>query len=294
LVWIDRSGRTLERIGPTGVYRGFSTSPDGDHVAVSLLDGRTGEESIWVIETRSNDYRRLTFGPGRDLAPIFSADGRRIVFTSNREGRRYMYEVAVDGSQPQRLTSSDGGNSTHWSHDGRFVVFNSVTPETGFDVSVLPLTGDRRPFAFLQTAFDERDGQLSPDGRWMAYASGESGRGGFEVYLRPFPTSHGRLQVSMNGGSAPKWRDDGQELFYLAPDGALMTAAVHSDPTFGADSPRLLFKTDLKGVRPGRAGNQREYDVTGDGQRFLFLESIGGSTPPPMTVVVDWQTLLHR
>jgi Tol biopolymer transport system component len=292
LVWIDRSGRELGRLGPAGVYRGFSLSSNGDHVAVSLLDRRTGTESIWIIDAHTNQPRRLTFESARDFAPTFSSDGMRIAFTSDPGGHRYLSEVGADGSQPQRITPPAEGIPTHWSRDGRFVVFGRLTLGTNSDIWVVPMTGDRKPFAFLQTAFSEREGQLSPDGRWMAYESDESGIGRSEVYVRPFPSGGGKWQISVGGGRTPKWRGDGHELFYLAPDGALMARVVRSESEFAAvGPPRMLFTTTLKGL-PGLGVGQ--YDVTADGQRFLFLAPVRSLASPPITIVVNWPAMLHH
>jgi serine/threonine protein kinase/Tol biopolymer transport system component len=296
LVWVDRHGGSLGPVGPAGVYRDPSLSPNGDRVAVSRFDPQTGTEDIWMIDAARSTATRLTTDPARDISPVFSPDGRRIVFISNRGGSWHVYQKALDESQAEeQLAGGVGPTSalTDWSRDGRLVLFERVTPTqpTQRQVAALPLTGDRTPVAVLNTAFDEHRGQLSPDGRWLAYESTESGTS--DVYVRPFPAGKGHWQISQSGGTEPKWRGDGQELFYLAPDGTLSSVAVRTTPAFTSDLPRPLFKTALSGRLTGVTGRNR-YDVTADGQRFLLLDSVGGPASSPLTVVTNWPSTLRR
>jgi Tol biopolymer transport system component len=290
LTWLDRRGRELGPLGPAGVYRDPSLSPNGDRVAVSRLDSLTGTEAIWIIDAVRETAARLTVNAARDTSPVFSSDGRHIAFSSNRGGNGWhLYQKTLDGSQAEeRLPDAIGSTPTDWSRDGRFLVFESLAPGAKRNLSVLPLTGDRKPFVILHKA---KRGQLSPDGRWMAYESGETGM--VETYVCSFPAGNGKWQISQGGGTEPKWRGDGQELFYLAPDGTLASVGVRTTSEFAADPPHTLFKTALIGGPTGVFGRNR-YDVTADGEWFLLLYPIGGPASSALTVVTNWTSTLRR
>jgi Tol biopolymer transport system component len=180
------------------------------------------------------------------------------------------------------LESSKGKFPTDWSMDGRFIIYYEIDPKTRRDIWVLPVGGDRKPFPFLQTEANEIGGQLSPDGRWMAYASDESG--GYEVYVQSFPSGGGKRQVSTKGGIGPCWRRDGKELFYYASDGKLMAVEVKNGASFEAGMPSALFE-----FRSGNgAVTTAPYTVTADGQRFLLNALVDESGAAPLTVVVNW------
>ena len=183
-------------------------------------------------------------------SPVWSPDGSRIIWRSNRDGRYDLYWKAASGAGPDELLLKSSNISkvpTDWSLDGRFLIYYEIDPKTKRDIWVLPLSGDRKPFPFLQTESSEAAGQLSPDGRWMAYTSDQSGA--FEIYVRSFPSGGGQWQVSTKGGTGPCWRRDGKELFYYAPDGKLMAVEVKSGPrggrqeaSFEAGPPHALFE----------------------------------------------------
>jgi len=175
-----------------------------------------------------------------------------------------------------------------WSPDGRFILYATFlsSPQTGADLFVLPLFGDRKAHPFLQTPFNEIEGQFSPDGRWVAYTSNESGR--YEVYVAPFPGPGGKWQVSTGGGTFPRWRRDGTEIFYLAPDKKLMMAAVNGKSgSFEVGAVKPLFQTHATGSR-------YEYDVTADGQRFLINTAPEQTASAPVTVVLNWTAGLKK
>jgi dipeptidyl aminopeptidase/acylaminoacyl peptidase len=295
LVWVDRTGRVLGQVGPAGMYKDPAISPTSDRVAVSRLDPRTGSEDIWLVDAVRGTAARLTFDPARDVAPLFSPDGRHIVFSSNRGpgGPWQLYQRALDDAQvDEPLSTFRVSRPTDWSRDGRLVAFDSdQQPRTNWQVSVLPMTGDRNPVTFTRTPFNENRGRLSPDTRWMAYESDESGT--VEVYVRPYPVGGGRWQLSQGGGTEPTWRGDGQELFFVAPDGSLQSVSVRTDSGFAADPARTLFRSAaLRGPITGPVGRNR-YDVTADGQRFLLVQSVAGHDSSPITVVANWTTMLH-
>ena len=172
-----------------------------------------------------------------------------------------------------------------WSQDGRFLIY-MTTEKGGRDVSVLPLSGERKPFPFLQSQFGELHAQLSPDGRWMAYTSDESGQ--FQIYVQSFPAGQGKWQVSTQGGVQPRWRRDGKELFYLAPDGKLMAVLVRAGATFEAGTPAPLFQAQTFSLAISTLYSH-QYDITADGQRFLLNVDLSEVTAAPITVVLNWQ-----
>jgi Tol biopolymer transport system component len=210
------------------------------------------------------------------------------VFSSTRNGRRNLYQKLSSGTGDDELLVESQQNKTagDWSVDGQSVLYSVLDdPKTGRDVWVLPLTGDRKPFAFLNASFDERLGQFSPDGRWVAYGSNESGRQ--EIYVRPFPKADAQWQVSTGGGIWPRWRPDGKELYYIAPDGTLMAAVVDvTRATFESGAPEALFQTRIVGsaTNPDLG---RQYDVARDG-RFLINVAAADATGSPITVILNW------
>ena len=177
---------------------------------------------------------------------------------------------------------------TDWSRDGRFIIYERSDPKTSYDLWVLPLTGGQKPFPFLQTEFNESQGRFSPTGAHVAYTSNESGRN--EVYVRPFPAASGKVQVSTDGGDQPRFRRDGKELFYLAPDRRLMTVAVKGGESFEAGLPQALFETRIRDVTIRRY----HYDVTGDGERFLVNTAVEQKASAPITLVLNWTADLKR
>lgn len=252
LVWVDRRGQQLGALGPAAVTASPQLSPDGKRFAVAR--GARGTEDIWLLEMAEGTTSQFTFDPARDASPLWSPDGSRIVFRSDREGGRYnLYEKSSSGAGQEELLYESSGpypiNPHDWSADGRFIVYLRVEEKANFDLWVLPLFGDRQPFPFLQEEYDENQGQLSPDGRWMAYVSNESGRD--EVYVQSFPTPGGKRRVSTGGGVQPRWRADGEELFYLASDQNLMAVPVRGETTLEMGAPAALFEAriDLSGTQ---------------------------------------------
>jgi eukaryotic-like serine/threonine-protein kinase len=229
---------------------------------------------------------RFTFDPANDQFPVWSQDGSRIAWGSNREGVFHLYERAASGAgQDALLLKSDYVKfPTDWSRDGRFIIYREINPKTKYDVWVLPVgrqTGDQKPFPLLQTEANEAAAVLSPDGQWIAYSSDESGR--YEVYVQSFPGGGGKRQLSTGGGIGPLWRGDGKELFYHAPDGKLIAVAVKGGASFEAGVPAPLFE-----FRAGGNVITPYYDVTQDGQKFLLSTIVETEAVAPLTVVVNW------
>ena len=288
LAWFDRGGKQLAAIGTPAADTGLRLSPDEKRLAVSRLDLQAGSADIWLIDLARNNPSRFTFDPANEGSPTWSPDGSHIIFASNRGGMANMYQRLSNGTGNDELLLklSEPSGPHDWSPDGRFILFGVLSPKTGSDLWLLPLFGDQKPAPFIQTEFSETQGRFSPDGRWIAYASNESGP--FQVYVQSFPTSGGKWQVSTGGGAQPQWRRDGKELFYLAPDRKLMAAEVNgAGPTFVAGVLKPLFEAHVNSIFPG-AGNATYYAVTGDGQRFLVNTLVGDSTPVPLTIVLNW------
>ncbi len=287
--WFDRSGKSLGMLGDQALYSLLRLSPDGKRAAVMIADAQTGRSDIWLYDVARGLRTPFTFDPGKGIAPfIWSPDGSHIVFTSNRKGHFDLYQKAADGagSEELLLESSLDKYPSSFFPDGRFLLYYTNDPKTRTDLWVLPLSGDQKPFPFLPTEFIETNGQFSPDGRWIAYESDESRRR--EIYVAPFPGPGGKRQISTAGGSYPRWRGDGKEIFYLALDNKLMAAEVNGQgATLEVGAVRPLFE-----ARPAGAGNV--YDVTADGQRFLVNTAVEQKVSSPITLVINWTADLKR
>ena len=262
LAWLDRAGRELGVLGPPA-EPAPRLSPDGTRLAVSRLDpDSSANGDIWLMDLARSIASRFTFDPANDALPVWSPDGTRLFFSSSREGVQQLYQALSKrpGSEEPLLRSDAWKAADDVSPDGQFLIYETFDPKTRIDLWLLPLSGDRRPTPFVVTPFGEYAAQFSPDGRWVAYVSNESGR--YEISVQAFPGPGGKWQVSSGGGTMPRWRKDGRELFYLGPEGQLMAAEVRLSPSFESRVPAALFKVAL------REGPDRQYDVSPDGTRF--------------------------
>jgi eukaryotic-like serine/threonine-protein kinase len=294
LVWVDRQGRETPIPAPPRTYLYPRLSPDGARVAVYAADQDT---DIWVWDLVRTTLTRVTFDPGIDLYPVWTPDGRRLIFSSESAGARNLYWQAADGTGAvERLSESPNQQfATAVSPDGRQLIFSETTPKTGDDVMRMELDGTRRVMPLVQSPFIERNGIFSPDGRWIAYDANDSGR--FEIYVRPFPdVNSGHWQVSTTGGTRPLWARNGQELVYVSLTGALMRVGVERGPSWAATTPTLLVKEGYftnPSVFTGRT-----YDIAPDGQRFLMIKEGGSSdqiaAPAQIIVVQHWAEELQR
>jgi Tol biopolymer transport system component len=291
LVWFDRSGKETSRVGDA-TSAGFSSpslSPDDQRVALyRTVNGANPD--IWLVETRRGVFSRFTSDAADDVGPVWSPDGNRIVFTSNRKGIHDLYQKSVTGggSEELLLSTAQPKFATDWSQDARFVLFMSSDPKTGTDIWALPLDGSGKPFAVVQTNFDEQSGQFSPDGHWIAYQSDESGR--VEIYVQPFPGPGNKWPVSTNGGSQVRWRRDGTELFYVGLDGRLMAVPLRVTANTQAPevgTPVTLFAPPLGGAVQ-QADFRHQYMVSSDGQRFL-VATVAEEANSPITVILNWK-----
>jgi eukaryotic-like serine/threonine-protein kinase len=289
--WADREGHITASVA-TGIdFQDPALSPDGSRIAYDAATA-TATRELWLFDVARGIQSKFTFLPEGARAPVWSPDGRSIAFSSVRQNGIYLKDV-TGGGDPQRIF--EGGHSAlmnGWSPDGRFLVYTAVAH--GYDIMALPLDPSRgpgKPIAISATEASEMHGQVSPDSRWIAYDSNESGK--YEIYVRPFPPDGdrpGKWQVSGEGGAQPRWRGDGKELFYIAPDHGLMAVDVQTQPAFQTRTPHRLF------VTPSIAGNtlQYQYDVTRDGKRFVLVAPAVGGISTPATVVQNWQEALKK
>ena len=287
LVWVDRTGETQPVTEERGGYFAPRISPDGRRIAVGIE--KDGSTDVWIYDLTRGTMTRLTTAPGADAVPVWTADGRRVAFQSNRDGRKNLYWKPADGSGPtERLTESDDGQWPYaWSPDGRVLAFAKASGNRG-DVWILPMEGERKPVPFLETPFDEWAAHFSPDGRWIAYLSNESGR--LEVYVLPYPGPGPRHQISTNGGFDPLWARDGKEIFYRTDDDQMMVVPVRLEPEFKAGKPKVLFE----GRFQSKVREVLHYDITPDGERFVMVESEEESAPTEIIVVLNWFEELKR
>jgi Tol biopolymer transport system component len=288
-VWLDRAGKPLARLGPEGEWEDVQLSPDGTRVATWVLDPQNRSGELWSLDTARGLPTRLTFHPAYEYRPTWSPDGKRLAFASNRTGSLNLYLMAAAGSgEAEELARSPANmQPTDWSRDGRFLILDYMEPQGKYkqDLWVLPMTGERRPFAYRRTEFNEADGRFSPDGAWVAYMADDTGRS--EVYIEGFPAGSGsRVRVSATGGSVPRWRPDGQELFYRAADGNLMAVEVRTKPTLEVGVARTLFALP--------ASPWWGYDLARDGKRFLVSTELEEKGPAPIYLVLNWSSALSK
>ena len=281
LTWIDRSGKPTGTLGEPGPVQWASISPDGKAVATDRLDRASGYYDIWLRDLTRGTASRFTFNSKTNEFPVWSPDGARIAYHSTRSAPGAIYQKTTSGAAQDEVLDQGAPNkrADDWSRDGRYIILETAAGgKTRGDIWVLPLFGDRKPFPYLQTEFNERSAKLSPNGQWLAYASDETKQ--YEIYVQTFPSPGGKWQVSTNGGTSPVWSRDGKELFFIGADQKLMVIEVKGGAKFEASVPSPLFDTHLSTINPG-------YDVSKDG-RFLMPVAIEQATTPPMTVVINW------
>jgi Tol biopolymer transport system component len=299
-IWFDRSGRALATVGRPVQTEGSSLSPDGTRALISRSGRGPTQADLWMYDLDRGSESRFTFDASDNRSPVWSPDGARVAFSSNRAGgvqNLYLKDSNGAGQDGPLFRSATDKLANDWSRDGKFIVFNNQDSRTQSDLWALPMSpgipGDRIPIPLLTSEFNESMGQISPDSRWLAYVSDESGRA--EVYVQPFspgnPTKAGKVQISTAGGTQPRWRSDGKELFYAAPDRKMMVAEVNvTRDAVDPRAPHVLFEMlfDL----PKQAGFY--YSPSADGKKLLMAAEPDGNTQAPITVVMNWQAGLKK
>jgi Tol biopolymer transport system component len=286
--WFDRSGRPLGTVGePDSLYSmSPSLSPDGRRVAMHRTVA--GNTDIWILELERGALSRFTSNAAIEIWPIWSPDAGRILFSSSRDGSFSLYEKATDGTADERLVLARGAQPNDWSRDGRLLLFQERDLKSSADLWALPIGPGQEPHPVVRTDADERGGQFSPDGRWLAFTSTDSGRP--EVYLQPFPGPGAKLPISVDGGAQVRWRPDGKELFFIGLDDRLRAVEValpaegRGSVAVGAAVP--LFLTHVGGSMQGTSGQQ--YMVSPDGRRFLMNTLLDAAPVSPITLILNW------
>ncbi len=292
MIVTDRSGKKISSLEPAGNYSVLRLSPDGRRVAVSETEISSGKATIWLQDVSSNVRTRFTFGAGLNSGSTWSPDGSQLALASTRSGAFNMYVKATTGAgddRPLHPTAEDE-RPLSWSRDGRFLVIDS-RPQSRHgiaEIALLPLSGDGKPFPYLNVPYANYGGQISPDGHWLAYISNESGRP--EIYVTAFPQAKGKWQVSSTGGQNPRWRSDSRELFYSRIDGILVAAEV----TTGPESFAVHSTTPLTERRVLQNFVAATYDVFPDGQRFIMAAVKPASLHAPLTLVTNWTGQLRK
>jgi eukaryotic-like serine/threonine-protein kinase len=295
LTLFDRQGKVLRTVGSPGVYNTVTLSPDGSQIAAERIDSKTRQSDLWLFSSEGGGDMRLTFDPGQETSPVWSPDGKRIVFGANRGGQHDVYQKSTSGAGAEELLvqSRDTLIPTSWSNDSRYLLGYHTLGEGHLWLLSLD-SGSRDPVPLFPSAFNDVGVRLSGDDRWIAYRSNESGN--FEIYVRPFDpsaaagaaSSGSEWMVSKGGGDAVRWRRDSNELFYLAPDGTLMSTEIlrtgsGSNSEIQIKAPKPLFRVPA---------SIRFWDVTPSGQQFLFPVPVGRSTPEPFIIVLNWTAML--
>jgi serine/threonine protein kinase len=295
MVWLDRQGKPLGTVGPSANYRGLDLAPDEQHVAVHRHDEGGGD--IWITDTRGTTSR-FTLDASDNSSPIWSPDGSRIVFGSLRNGKwgLYVKPSNMAGNEERLIESDQPIVPTSWSPNSDAIVYVMTDPKTGRDLWLLPLSGDRKPIALVHTTSTEDHGQISPDGKWLAYSSNETGQN--EVYVQTFPTRAGWWPISTDGGYFPRWRGDGRELFYMdrTSGGNLIAVDVNAvGSVFVVGKPKVLFDSGYLNL--AHPTPYHTYATSPDGQRFLIPRppiKTADAGPSPIVVVLNWQEELKQ
>lgn len=289
LTWFDRAGKQLDTFGEKGTMNQLKLSPDQKRAAVVRRDPATGVFDLFVIDVARGATTRLTSGPADVIDPIWSPDSNYLAWVSvSGQSYKLVRKLASGAGQEEVLLESNKSIApTSWSPDGKFILYTETDPKTQGDIWVLPLEGDRKPFAFFQSPASDSLAVFSPDGHWVAYQSAESGPS--EIYVQSFPASSDKVPVSNKGGFRPAWRGDGKELFYTTLEGKLMAIEIKAGSTFEPGVPKPLFD-----VAAARAIPTTPFDVSTDGQRFLFMSGQLDPNPSSLTVVLNWTADLKQ
>jgi Tol biopolymer transport system component len=277
LAWLDRSGMEVGSIGRLPVSDSGRLSPDGKRYAVGVVDPKQGVSDIWIYDLARESPDRMTFQLFDEKSPVWAPDGTIFYRSDGGGGPPDIFKLTPGQGAREAVYRGPGVNEPHdVSPDGRWLLFIDYTPPVGADIKALPLASPETPRSFAATPFQEVSPRFSSDGRWVAYTSDVSGRP--EVYVRRCEGTAAAMRISQAGGTRPRWRGDGKELFFLAPGGRLMVVPVSAD--FAV--PRMLFQ----------AADAADYEVAADGTRFL-VQLVERSSEPPVHLLVNWLARLH-
>jgi dipeptidyl aminopeptidase/acylaminoacyl peptidase len=287
LTWMDRSGKELGRIGDAAVVANPTLSPDGSRVAVDISDEKANNVDVWVESATGAGNSRFTFDPSEEVVAVWSRDGKTLAYrNAGSDGPSLLLKPATGLERERKRytlpsTSMDDIIPNSWSLDDQQILFtHQIT--SGEYLELIPVAGGE-PTRFLTSKGSETNGQISPDGKWVAYASDESGV--WEIYVTSFPGAAGKWQVSRGGGSEPRWRGDGKEIFYIAPSGMLTAVPVNGESIFATGTPAPLFQ--IHGRAPISSTDVFTYDVAKDGNRFLVNRYVKPEHVPPLTILLN-------
>jgi eukaryotic-like serine/threonine-protein kinase len=286
LLWFDRKGNQVGVVGRPEVYANVALAPDGKSVAIDKTDSGNQNTDVWIYELQGEHVKRMTFDPSIDTMPVWSPESSRLAFSSSRRSVFDMYLKDANGGQEEKLIAHVDADEypNDWSRDGKYLLY-----ARGGDLWFLTFP-EMKSTQFLKTPSTLSNGRFSPDGRWVAYASNESGK--WEIYVTSFPQARGKWQVSSGGGEQPRWRGDGKELFYLSSDGKIMAAPVTEGANFDAGAPVALFQANPR--EAAATSEQTFYDVTRDGQRFLINTEAKQTQVEPMSIILNWAAKLKK
>ncbi len=289
ILWIDRNGK--RRSLSENVLATFSArlSPDGKRIVYDTYDNQFKTNDIWIYDINRGLSSRMTFEKSDDFNPLWSPDGKQIVFSSDQHGQLALFIKNSNGTEAEQslFESKEALLASDWSSDGKYLMFQHFSTHSGGDLGFLPMKGDRKPVPFLQESYEEGPAVFSSDGRWVAYESGESGARN-EIFVRPFPLGSGKWQISTNGGRFARWRHDGREIYYRASDGTIFAVEVNgTGSTFVIGRSVPLFKIS-------RSEDPQVYDVTPDGQRFIIGVIPEGVTPSNLKIVTNWDAEVKK
>jgi Tol biopolymer transport system component len=286
LSWFDRKGNAVGSVGKPDVYGNVFLAPNQKWLAVDKTDMASLNTDIWTYELQRDSAKRLTFDPAIDAAPIWSPDATQLVFSSNRQLLFGLYLKDSDGAHDEKSIVSDEPPNfpSDWSRDGKYILYYR-----GTDLKFVTFP-ELKSSLFLRGPSALRNAQFSPDGKWVAYASNETGK--WEIYVTSFPDARGKWEVSIGGGEQPRWRGDGKELFFLSSDSKMMAAPVTTGTHFNAGAPVVLFQSTPR--QPVLVYDLFVYDVSRDGQRFLINTQVKQADSAPMSVILNWPAKLNK
>ncbi|MGD0840712.1 MAG: protein kinase [Candidatus Acidiferrales bacterium] len=291
VAWLDSAGKQLSTVGDPGLIQGLRLSPDGKTLAEAYEDPQSSNIDLWLVDLARGVPTRLTFDPSAHGWPTWSPDGSEIAFSSTTSGNLSIYEKAANGTGNSQPLIDDTSEKMlgDWSRDGRYIAYSRLDTQGGggLNIWILPLFGDKKPFPLVQSQFNLLTPAFSPDGKWLAYSSDESGKR--EVFVVSFPQGGGKWQVSSGGGSQPRWRADGKGLFYISEDNKLMSVEIQEQgASLAIGKTQTLFQSNAF------TGTGASYDVTSDGRKFIVASPLAPTSTTPLTLVTNWSAALKK